>query len=224
MLGGFSIKQYLMRFARLMAGLFLFALGIVFTLRANIGYAPWDVFHAGLAGTLGITIGLASILVGLALLVVVAAMKETLGLGTVFNMIFVGAFIDLILAVRVIPLAEGYVVGLFMLTSGLALIAFASYLYISSAFGAGPRDSLMIILACKTGKPVGVCRAGVELTAVVIGFFLGGQVGVGTVVAAFGIGFFVQLVFRLMKFDAATVKHESLAQSFRVFLNLFKSK
>ena len=201
-------------------GLFLFALGIVFTLRANIGYAPWDVFHAGLAGTLGITIGLASILTGLTLLLVVAAMKETLGLGTVFNMIFVGAFMDLILGVGVIPLADGYIISIVMLALGFALIALASYFYISSAFGAGPRDSLMILLARKTGKPVGVCRAGVELTAVVTGFFLGGQVGAGTVIAAFGIGLFVQLVFRLLKFDVSSVKHESLAQSYREIRNL----
>jgi len=205
-----------------MAGLFLFALGIVFTIRANIGYAPWDVFHAGLADTLGITLGLASILVGLALLIVVAAMKETLGLGTVFNMIFVGAFIDLILSFGIIPLAESYIAGLLMLPFGLLLISVASYFYISSAFGAGPRDSLMILLARRTGKPVGVCRAGVELTAVVIGFLLGGQVGIGTVMAAFGIGFFVQLVFRSLKFDPASVKHESLAQTFRAIKNNFK--
>jgi len=205
-----------------MAGLLLFALGIVFTLRANIGFPPWDVFHAGLAGTLGITIGFASILTGLVLLIIVAAMKETLGLGTVFNMFFVGFFTDRILGLDMIPLATSFIIGLPMLICGLLLISFGSYFYISSAFGAGPRDSVMIMLARRTGKPVGVCRAGVELTVVVIGFFLGGMVGVGTVIAAFGIGFCIQFVFRLMKFNAPSVKHESLAQTFRGVMSLIR--
>jgi len=215
----FSIKQYLIRIVRLMVGLLLFALGIVFTLRASIGNPPWDVFHAGIAGTIGVTIGVASILTGLVLLIIVAAMKETLGLGTVFNMFFVGFFTDRILGLGVVPLAGSFVVGVPMLIGGLLLISLGSYFYIGSAFGAGPRDSLMVMLARRTGKPVGLCRAAVELTAVAVGFFLGGPVGVGTVVAAVSIGFCVQFVFRLLKFNPTSVKHETLAQSFRGMLN-----
>ena len=217
--GVFSIKGYLLRVVRLMAGLFLFALGIVMTLRADIGFAPWDVFHSGLAQTLGIRIGIASILTGLVLLIIVAAMKETLGLGTIFNMFFVGFFVDRILSFGIIPLANHFVIGVLMLISGLLLISLGSYFYISSAFGAGPRDSVMVMLARRTGKPVGLCRAAVELTAVAVGFLLGGLVGIGTVIAAIGIGFCVQFVFRTLKFNPALVEHESLAQSAKGFLN-----
>jgi uncharacterized membrane protein YczE len=211
--GGIFIKQYTIRILRLFIGLFLYALGIVITIRANIGYAPWDVFHAGLAWTVGISLGLASILVGLVLLIVVSLFREKLGLGTLMNIVAIGIFIDMILALGIIPLAEEPVTGGTMLVAGLFTIAFASYFYIDSGFGAGPRDSLMVALTRLTKKPVGACRAAIEVTAVACGWFLGGMVGVGTIASAFGIGMCVQVTFRLLKFDSTAVEHETLDQT-----------
>ena len=205
------------RIARLILGLFLYSLGIVFTLQANIGYAPWDVFHVGLAKTTGITIGMASIIVGLAIVIIVVLLGEKIGLGTVLNMLLIGAFLDIILALAIIPLAAGFVSGVFMLIIGMFMIALAMYFYISSGFGAGPRDSLMVALTRKTNLPVGACRAAVELAAVIIGWFLGGMAGVGTIISAFGIGFCVQITFRLVKFDVTAVRHETFTQTYRSF-------
>jgi len=207
---------------RLFAGVFLYALGVVVTLQADIGYAPWDVFHAGLAKTTGISIGTASILVGLVLLIICALLRERLGLGTVLNIVAIGVFIDIILALRIIPLSNGPVIGGVMLVVGLFTIALASYFYIGSGFGAGPRDSLMVALTRKTKKPVGVCRAAVEVTAVVVGWLLGGMVGVGTIASAFGIGFCVQVTFRLFQFDATVVGHETLTQTGHMLLTMLR--
>ena len=198
-------SQFLKRIARLFTGLFLYAVGVVLTIHANIGYAPWDVFHAGLAKTMGISIGVSSIIVGVILVAIAALFKEKIGLGTVLSMVLIGVFVDIIMAVNIIPLAEGFIFCIIMLTAGLYVIALASYFYMGSGFGAGPRDSIMVLLMRKTSWTVGVCRAAVEISAVVIGFLLGGMVGIGTIISAFGIGFCIQSTFSLLKFDAADV-------------------
>lgn len=105
-----------------------------------------------------------------------------------------------------------------MMFAGLFIISLASYFYMGSGFGAGPRDSLMVALERKTGLAVGLCRGIVEGSAVLLGWLLGGPVGLGTVLSAFGIGFCIQVVFRSLGFDARTVQHETLEVTFRKLL------
>ena len=202
------MKRYLIRILTMTAGLFSFATGVVLTIRANIGYAPWDVFHVGLANTIGLSIGLTSISVGLVLVLIVTLCGEKLGLGTIINMFAVGLFIDLIFPR--IPLAPNPLIGTAMLLLGMLLIALGSYHAIKSALGIGPRDNLMVLLARKTKLPVGLCRGMIELLATGIGWFLGGMIGFGTVLFVILIGLYIQLVFRAFKFDPTAVKHETL--------------
>ena len=102
-----------------------------------------------------------------------------------------------------------------MLLTGLLIISFGSYFYIKSAFGVGPRDNLMVVLTKKTKLPIGVCRGIVEVTATIVGWFLGGMVGAGTVISAIAIGFFIQMTFAIFKFKAAKVEHETIYQTYR---------
>lgn len=210
------MKKFCRRFASLIFGLFLFALGIVMTMNANLGYAPWDVFHKGMSNILGISIGNASILLGLVICVVVALAGEKLGMGTILNMILIGIFLDRILELRVIPLMNGFPAGIVMMMAGLFVISFGSYFYMGSGFGAGPRDSLMVVLERKTGLPVGVSRALIESSAVLLGWLMGGPVGLGTVLAAFGIGFCIQTTFSLLKFKTTNIRHETLRETFEI--------
>ena len=209
-------RDFWLRLLKLFFGLVLFAIGIVMTLKANIGYSPWDVFHAGLSEVTGISFGLASIIVGATVLVIVILMKETFGLGAVVNIFVIGLIIDLIM--HFIPVAPNFVWGLAMLVAGLIVVAIGSYFYMSSGFGAGPRDSLMVALVRKTKKPVGVCRTVIDLTALIFGWLLGGMVGIGTIISAFGFGFCVQITFKILKFDVTAVKHESLAETVKRFI------
>ena len=202
-----------------MAGLFLFSLGIVLTMKANFGYAPWDVFHWGLGKTAGFSIGTASILSGLVICIVAFLLGEKFGLGTLINMVMIGVFMDLILYSGLIPEAKGLPAGLLVMTAGLFIISFGSYFYIKSALGTGPRDSLMVALRRRTGLPVGLCRVILEGSAVLVGWFLGGPVGAGTVFAALGIGFCIQTTFSLLRFEAAKVRHETIADTLRAFAN-----
>jgi len=208
-----DLKHTMIRMARLLLGLFLYALGIVLTLNARIGFGPWEVFHVGLAGTTGISIGAASIVTGLVILVMTAFLGEKLGFGTILNMVLIGLFLDGLLAIDLIPLASTFWPGLGLMVAGLFVISLGSYFYIGSGFGAGPRDSLMVALKRRTRLPVGVIRGAIELAAVVSGWRLGGMVGPGTVLAAVLIGFCVQITFRLFRFDPTTVVHESLGMT-----------
>jgi len=206
------LKHFFARLLIMLTGLTFFALGIVLTIKADIGYAPWDVFHVGLAHTTGLSIGLVSIIVGIVIVIVVVVLREKLGLATILNMVWVGLFIDLFFPH--IPLAKNPVIGTIMLITGIMSIAIGTYFYMKAAFGAGPRDSLMIALARRTKLPVGLCRGAIELLATISGWFLGGMVGFGTVMFVILIGFCVQMVFKLFKFDATALKHETLRDTY----------
>jgi len=210
------MKSIIVRLLNLLFGIALSALGVVTTLRANIGYAPWEVFHVGIAKTTGMTIGVASIIVGIVIVVIVTVLGETLGLGTLASMVLTGVFIDLIIFFDFIPMAGNFAIGLVMLVAGLFTLAFGSYFYIRSAFGVGPRDNLMVILARKTKLPVGACRGIVEGSATFVGWLMGGMAGIGTILAFIAISFCVQIVFSAFRFDVTAIKHETLTDTFRL--------
>lgn len=216
------MKQFLIRFLRLILGLFLYSLGIVVTMNAHIGYAPWDAFHVGLGKATGISIGTASILTGIVIGIITIVLGEKFGLGTILNMVLIGIFLDIIMAFHIIPVLNNMLLGIIMMVAGLFIIALASYFYIGSAFGAGPRDSLMVALTRKTGLPIGVCRGSIELIAALVGWSLGGMLGIGTVISAMAIGFCVQTTFKLLKFDATVVNHETLDVTFKMLISILK--
>ena len=210
------MKGLVNRLLRLALGLLLYALGIAITLQAQIGYAPWEVFHVGLAKTFGVSIGTASITVGLVIVGIVLLFKERIGLGSVLNMVVVGLLLDLILKLDFLPAAGNFFLGVLMMIVGLFTIAFATYYYIGSGFGAGPRDSLMVVLARQTRLPIGLCRSGIEVLVLLSGWWLGGMVGIGTVMSALMAGVCIQFTFRLLNFDATTVRHETLTETLAI--------
>ena len=195
-------------------GLILYAFGIIISIKANIGYAPWEVFHVGLANTIGLSIGITSIIVGIIIVIMVTAMNEKLGFGTISSMLLTGIFMDIILIIDFIPTADNKTFGAAMLIMGLFIISAGSYFYIKSAFGAGPRDNLMVVLARKTKIPVGICRCIIELLITFIGWLLGGMIGIGTLISVIAIGFCIQITFKALKFDVISVKHESIKDTF----------
>ena len=216
------LKNYLIRLSSLLLGLFLFAVGIVVTMKANIGYAPWDVLHSGISEMTGISFGTVSILIGVLICLIVVAMGEKLGLGTILNMIMIGSLINILLAANLIPMIHGFFPGLLVLVTGLFIIALGSYFYIKAGFGAGPRDYLMVVIRRKTHLPVGLSRGLVEGSAVLAGWALGGPFGSGTVLAAFGISFCIQIVFSVLKFESTSIQHENLGETYRNISNLLR--
>ena len=141
-------------------GLFLFALGVVLTLRSGLGLGPWDVLHQGISRHTPLTFGQASQLVGAVVIGVGLVLRVRPGLGTVLNMLLIGFFVDRLLAVHVIPLAAPYGLAaqLGMDVAGVLLVGLGSGLYIRAKLGAGPRDGLMLGLHRVTGVRVALAR------------------------------------------------------------------
>ncbi len=201
--------SFLRRLPSLYFGLFLFALGAVMMLYADLGLSSWGVFQIGLTNTIGLTFGQASQLVGLGVLIFGWVLGFPPGFGTVMNMYFIGYFIDRIMEWWIAPEFNNVALQLALLIGGMAMIGVASYFYLSPKLGAGPRDGLMIGLVQKLNRPVGQVRGGIEVTVTLLGYLMGGPVGVGTVIAAFSVGYFVQLAFKLGKYDR-NAKHMDL--------------
>lgn len=203
--------------------MFLFALGVVMTVQANIGLAPWDAFATGVSNATGLSFGTVTILTGAVIVILVLFLREKVGLGTILNTLLIGAFADLLQAIAIIPKLENIWLGIPLLLSGLFVICIGSYFYIQPALGCGPRDSLMIAFSKRLPKvPVGVIRGAIEAMALLAGFLLGAKVGIGTVLSVFGLGFFLQIVFRMFRFAVKEVEHESIVASFQRLAPLMK--
>lgn len=206
-------NDFFARLGALIFGLLLYAFGIVITIKANVGLAPWDVFHWGLSMQTGISIGTASVYTGLVICLAIFFLKEKMGLGTILNMLLIGVFIDIIIWFNFIPKMSSYYTGVPFLILGIYIIAFGSYYYMRSGFGAGPRDSLMVAINRHSSFSIGTARVIIEGLVIFLGYLLGGLVGLGTVLAGLGVGFAVQQVFKWMKFDVKAVQHENLADT-----------
>jgi uncharacterized membrane protein YczE len=163
--------------------------------RAGLGLDPWDVFHQGLAGRTGMTIGIASAVVGVAVLLLWIPLRNRPGIGTVANVIVIAVTVDAALAL--LPTPTALPVRIAMMLGAVLLNAISTVLYIGAGLGPGPRDGLMTGLVTRTGWSVRLVRTSIEASVLTVGWLLGGTVGVGTVVYAFGIGPLVQLVLRL---------------------------
>lgn len=211
---------------KLLFGLFLYAIGLQLSVHANIGLAPWDAFSIGVSYITGITYGNVSILTGIAIIIVVAGfLKEKIGLGTILNTILIGVFFDLIQSINLIPFMTNFFSGILMLLSGQVIVSLATYFYISSGMGSGPRDTLMVAMSKLFPKvPIGAIRGSIEGTVLVIGFLLGAKVGIGTVIAVFGISFILQATFKLLKFDIKALVHENIFETFINVKNILMKK
>ena len=192
----------LARLPSLLFGLFLFAAGNVANLYSNLGMYPWGVLHVGLVNYLPLTLGQVSQIIGLLVIAVGWLLGIAPGLGTLANMFFVGYFMDQIMAWRLMPVPSGFVWQMASLLLSVVLLGVGSYFYLRVQLGAGPRDGLMIGLVQRLGRSVWIVRCSLESTVLVLGYLLGGPVGIGTVVTALTVGYSVQLAFKIGRFDS----------------------
>lgn len=216
------MENYIKRTAKVMFGLILYSIGLLFSINANIGLAPWDAFGIGVSNLTGISYGNVSILTGIVILFSVVLLKEKIGIGTVLNTVLIGVFVDILLSLNILPKMTNFFAGLLVMFIGQIIISFASFFYISPGMGCGPRDTLMVALGKRFPNiPIGAIRGLIEGTVLIIGFLLGAKVGIGTVIAVFGISFIMQTTFKHLKFDIKGVVHESLFDSFKNFKVMF---
>ena len=176
------MTQPVRRLTQLYAGLVLYGASLALQIRAGLGLDPWDVFHQGVSERTGLSFGTVVIIAGALVLLAWIPLRQRPGIGTVSNVVVVGLAVDTALAV--VPEAGSFAVGRAMLLSGIGLNAVAGAAYIGAGLGPGPRDGLMTGLVRITGRSVGLVRTSLEVAVLVVGFALGGTVGLGTVLYA----------------------------------------
>jgi uncharacterized membrane protein YczE len=179
----------------LLVGLMGYGFSMAVMVRAGLGLDPWDVFHQGLAGRTGVTIGIASAVVGVAVLLAWIPLRNRPGIGTVANVVVIAVTVDAGMAL--LPSPSELPVRIAMMLGAVLLNALSTVLYIGAGLGPGPRDGLMTGLVARTGLSVRLVRTSIEASVLTVGWLLGGTVGVGTLVYAFGIGPLVQLILRV---------------------------
>ena len=169
----------------------------------------------GMSIFFGMTYGTAAMIVGAVVIAIAIACGESFGIGTIANIFFAPAVIDVLLWLGWIPQMTTLWSGILMLLGGMELLAIGTWMYMKSALGSGPRDALMVVLARKTKRSVGICRITVEIIAIIAGWLMGGQVGIGTVITGVGVGTLFNLNFALLHFKAADLHQENLPETIR---------
>jgi uncharacterized membrane protein YczE len=187
-------------FLVIQGGFALFGLAIAMVIRANLGTSAWVVLEVALAQIFGLTPGTTGILVGFVILIGAVALREKIGWGTLANILFIGPWEDLALAL-IPPVTGNLPLQIAMLLGAILTMGLATAIYIGVDAGAGPRDSLMLAVRRTTGASVRVARSGIEVLVVLTGWLLGGPLGLGTLVFALLIGPAVQWGFRLFKVE-----------------------
>ena len=206
--------KFWLKIFRLFIGLFIVSFGITMTINANIGLPPWDVLHIGITKIVDITMGQAIISVSILLTILSMLLREKVGIGTIANMFFIGILIDMINSMNIVPKPDNFLLGFIMLNVGLVIFAIGTAIYISCELGCGSKDGLTMAISRITNHPVKYIRATLEICAVIIGIIMGGNFNLGTIYSALVFGYFMQISFKLLKFDAIGLRHMSIKDMF----------
>jgi len=218
------MKIFLKKLVMLIFGLFIFSLAIVLIIHSQLGASPWDVFHLGLINYTTLTLGQISQLVGIIIIFVGMLLGEIPGIATILNMYLIGLFIDFLRGYHIIPLATTPWQQYFMLFLGIYLFGWGTYFYLGAGLGSGPRDSLMVGLLKLTKQPVWKIRGLLETTVLILGYFMGGLVGIGTIFSALFIGYAIHSVYALIKTDPSQIQHTTLKDYYLIFKKMKNTK
>ena len=194
-----NFKPTLKTLIYLVLGLSLFAIGETLLITANQGVSPWTVLAQGISFQTNLSIGITTFIVSLVVLILWYPLKQKPGLGTILNIILISIIIDL--STPILPYPKSFLFQIIQSIVAVFLVGLGSGFYLTANLGPGPRDGLMTGLQNLTNQPIALIRTIIEVSAVGIGFYLGGIVGIGTLLFAFGIGPMVSLgIFIVMKF------------------------
>ncbi|MBF8290190.1 MAG: hypothetical protein HW391_1158 [Chloroflexi bacterium] len=204
----FFSPAILPRLPGLILGLVLFGLGIALMAQAEVGLGPWEALHQGLQFKTGVPMGTISVWLGIPILALWWPLGERPGLGTLLNVVLIGASTNF--GISVIPAPEPQIARLVMMVAGVLVIGLGSGLYLAADLGPGPRDGLMTGIHHRFGWSIRRARTAVELAALVIGWLLGGTIGLGTIVFAFGIGPVVQVMLGIFDREGRVARRRAI--------------
>ena len=193
----FNLKPKLSTLFFLCFGLMLFGLGEGLLIISSVGASPWTVLAQGISLNIGFSIGIITLILSIAVLFLWIFLNQKPGIGTVLNALIIALMIDL--CIKFVPSPESFVTQIFLAIIAVVTVGLGGGIYLVANLGPGPRDGLMVGLQQKTNLPIAVVRVFLEVTVVSIGWYLGGTVGIGTLLFAFGIGPAVALGLYIVK-------------------------
>ena len=200
-------------------GLFVFAIGVYLTIQANIGVAPWDVLNQGLTKRTGFLYGNVMIMVSLTVIILDVLMKEPIGMGMLLDTLVVGKTVDLMNYLNLVKPRQTLWGGVLLLIAGIFLLAIGMRIYMALGLGCGPRDTFLVALCKRFPKlSIGALNVIMWATVTVIGWFLGGQVGLGTIVSVVAMGPVLNTLCRMTNFNAADVVHQNLLKTLKILI------
>ena len=193
------------------AGLIVFSLGVHLTIYANIGLAPWDCLGMGIARHTPFNYGISMTIMAVTILVIDILLRERIGFGTIIDALLTGNFVQAFNYLNPFPENHNLWLGIAIMLVGFVFMALGMWIYMSAEQCCGPRDALLVGLGKRMPKiPIGIVEVLLWAVVLLIGYLLGGPVGIGTLISTFGAGLIMQLVYTLIKFEPRKLKHRDV--------------
>ena len=210
-------REIVRQWLRIVLGLLIFAFGVHLTIYANIGLAPWDCLGMGISYHTPLNYGLSMTAMGVVILLVDLALRERIGFGTIIDALLTGNFVQMFNDLNPLPENRSVWLGILIMLSGFVFMALGMLIYMKAAQGCGPRDSLLVGLGKRLPRlPIGVVEIILWSAVVLIGWLLGGPVGIGTLISTFGAGAVMQLIYGALHFEPRDIRHRDVFEVIRI--------
>ncbi len=204
-------KTVILEWIKIILGLIVFAFGVHLTIYANIGLAPWDCLGMGMAKHTPFNYGVSMTFIAVTVLVIDIVLKERIGFGTIIDALLTGNFVQIFNYINPFPENKNVWLGIGIMLVGFVFMAVGMWIYMSAQQCCGPRDSLLVGLGKRMPKiPIGVVEVILWAAVLLIGWALGGPVGIGTLISTFGAGLVMQFVYNIIKFEPRKLKHRDV--------------
>ena len=206
-------RSIILGWLKIIIGLFIFSFGVHLTIFANIGLAPWDCLGMGISYHTPLNFGMSMMVIALAVLGIDLIMREKIGYGTIIDALLTGNFVQFFNDINPLPLNENMWLGIPIMLGGFVFMALGMAVYMKSEQGCGPRDALLVGLGKRMGRiPIGFVQIILWAVVLLVGWLLGGPVGIGTIISVFGAGLMMQLVYKVIRFEPRRIMHRGVVE------------
>lgn len=205
---------------RVLFGLVIYSFGVYLTIYANIGLAPWDCLGMGITKHTPLNYGSSMVLIGVCAIVIQLILRERIGFAALFDALITGRLTQFFIDISPYPENHSLWLGIVFMLFGFLFIAFGMYVYMSAECGCGPKDGLMIAIGKRLPKiPIGIVEILLWPVATLIGWLLGGSVGIGTVISTFSAGAVMHLFYTVIHFEPRKLRHRSIKDTFSILFD-----
>ena len=212
-------RRIAVEWIRIVAGLLIFSFGVHLTIFANIGLAPWDCLGMGISYHTPFNYGISMTIMALLIVGIDLLMKERIGFGTIIDALLTGNFVQFFNSFNPLPLNSSLWIGILIMLAGFVFMALGMAVYMKSEQCCGPRDALLVGLGKRLSNiPIGVVEIILWAAVLLLGWLLGGPVGIGTIISTFGAGIVMQIVYSAIHFEPRALKHKSIIEVSRILI------